>query len=59
MEKKPDDGAGLGLPASAVRKVLLGLRVPRLMADHAAALLDANLRRRPRPRKGRRSSRRE
>ncbi|MCP9952804.1 hypothetical protein [Actinomadura madurae] len=40
---RPDD---LPFPASALHKTLIKLRVPRFMADHAAALLAANLRKR-------------
>ncbi|MDL4820055.1 hypothetical protein [Actinomadura opuntiae] len=59
MDEKPDDDTELPFPASTVRTILLFLRIPRFIADHATALLAANLRRRPRSRPERRLPPRE
>jgi hypothetical protein len=40
---RPDDPP---LPASTLHRMLIRLRIPRFMADHAAALLAVNLRKR-------------
>lgn len=47
MEDPSDRPAGLPFPASTLHTMLLKIGVPRLMADHTAALLAAVLRRRP------------
>ena len=39
MEQRRERPAGMPFPASALHKALLKARVPRFMADHAAALL--------------------
>lgn len=43
MKDRPDRSAGLRFPAAALHRALLKIGVPRLMADHAAALLSALL----------------
>ncbi|QKW39479.1 hypothetical protein HUT06_40140 [Actinomadura sp. NAK00032] len=39
MQQRRERPAGMPFPASALHKALLKARVPRFMADHAAALL--------------------
>ncbi|GAA1848847.1 hypothetical protein [Actinomadura bangladeshensis] len=46
MDERRERPGEMTFPASGVHRMLIRLRVPRFMADHAAALLDALLPRR-------------
>ncbi|MEV0667076.1 hypothetical protein ACIBI3_38265 [Actinomadura luteofluorescens] len=47
MEERRERPNEMPFPASALHKALLRARVPRFMADHAAAVLAGLLTRRP------------
>ncbi|MEU8309768.1 hypothetical protein AB0C84_39980 [Actinomadura sp. NPDC048955] len=47
MEERRECPTGMPFPASALHRALLKARVPRFMADHAAALLAGLLEKRP------------
>lgn len=43
MDERRERATEMPFPASALHRMLLKMRVPRFMADHAAALVAAHL----------------